>query len=63
MSESMSKSMREAFNRYAWDSNSPSSQSTTIAACFQSQKLWGLLFLALEPRVREPSVGLGPLAP
>ena len=35
----------------------------SIPTSFCSQKLWGLIFLALEPRVRCPGVVLGLLAP
>ena len=35
----------------------------SIPASFYSQKLWGLIFLALEPWAGEPGVGLGLLVP
>ena len=39
------------------------SSTDSIPAGFYSQKLWGLIFLALEPWAGETSVGLGLLAP
>ena len=47
----------------AWDSRSPPSHLATIPSGFHSQKLQGPIFLALEPRVGGPGVGLGSLAP
>ena len=41
----------------------PAASSTdSILTCFHSQKLWGLIFLALESWAGEPGVGLGLLA-
>ena len=39
-----------------------SSSTNSIPAGFCSQKLWGLIFLALEPWAREAGMGLGLLA-
>ena len=47
----------------AWDSSSTPSPSASILTGFYSQKLWGLLFLALESWAGGPSVGQGPLTP
>ena len=42
----------------------PAASSTdSIPAGFQSQKLWGLIFLTLEPWAGGPGIGLGLLAP
>ena len=42
----------------------PAASSTdSIPASFRNQKLWGLIFLALEPWAQGHGVGLGPLAP
>ena len=38
------------------------SYTDSIPAGFCSQKLWGLIFLALEPWAREAGMGLGLLA-
>ena len=35
----------------------------SILACFCCQKLWGLIFLVLEPWAGEPGMGLGLLVP
>ena len=40
-----------------------SSSADSIPAGFRSQKLWGLIFLALESWARGPGVGLELLAP
>ena len=45
----------------AWDTEVSSTDS--IHAGFCSQKLWGLIFLALESWAEGPGVGLGLLAP
>ena len=45
-----------------WDSRSSLSLSVTFPAGFYGQKLWRLLFLALELWAWGPGVGLGPLA-
>ena len=47
----------------AWDSSSTPSPSASILTGFYSQKLRGLLFLALESWGRGPGVVLGLLAP
>ena len=63
ISLSASKSVLGPFKRNTWGSSSPPSHSATILAGFYSQKLWRLLFLALEPWAGEPGVELGNLAP
>lgn len=63
MSESTSKFMCGPFKKNTWDSSSSLSLSATIPAGFHSQELLGPLFLPLEPWLREPGVGLGPLSP
>ena len=45
---SLNKSVHGPFRRNAWDSSCHSSHSATIPAGFHSQKLWVVLFLALE---------------
>ena len=59
---SLSKSMCRSFNR-----NSLGTQQflllTQALLVFYSQKLWGLIFLLLEPWAQGPGVGLGPLTP
>ena len=59
---SLSKSMCRSFNR-----NSLGTQQflllTQALLVFYSQKLWGLIFLLLEPWAQGPGVGLGLLAP
>ena len=47
----------------AWDFRSPLSPSATIPTDLYSLKLWGLLFLTLEPWAGGPCVGLGALTP
>ena len=39
------------------------SSTDSISTCFCSQKLWGLIFLSLEPWAEGPGVGLGDLTP
>ena len=46
---SQSKSVYRPFKRNSWDSRRPLSNSATTPTGFYSQKLWGLLFLALKP--------------
>ena len=46
------------FKSNIWDSRSPPPHSATTPAGFQSQDLWGLFFLALEPWAGEVGVGL-----
>ena len=53
--------MRESLKKNTWDSSSSPSHSSAIPACFHSQKLWGLLFLALEPWAGECNLRLGPV--
>ena len=60
---SPSKPVWGSFKRNAWDSRSPPSHSAKISTGFYSQKLWGQLFLALEPWAEAPHAGLGPLLP
>lgn len=43
-----------------WDSSSSSFHSATISIGFHSQKLWELIFPALEPWAGELGIGLGP---
>ena len=50
-----------SFRGTAWDSRVSSTNSIPAGVC--SQKLWGLIFLALESWVGGPGVGLGLLAP
>ena len=47
----------------SWDSRSLWSDSATISTCFYSQKLWVLLFLALEPWAGGACCGAGLIAP
>ena len=47
-SEIISKFMHRPFKRNTWDTRSPQPHSATIFA-FYSQKLWGVLFPAVEP--------------
>lgn len=61
VSPSASKSSYRPFKRDIWDSSHPRPHSATISAGFHSQKLWGILFPALESWAGEPRVGLGPL--
>ena len=63
LSESVSKFMCGLFKRNAEDSSSPPAHSAATCAGFHSQKLWGLLSLALRPWAGEPCVGLGSLTP
>ena len=49
--------MRSPLKGTAWDSRSPLSPSSSIPAGFYSQKLWGLLFLALGPWAGGPAMG------
>ena len=55
--------MHGPFKKNICDTSSPLSHSATVAGGFHSQKLWRLLFLALQPWAREPVVGLGHFAP
>ena len=58
---SPSQSDPRPIKRNTWDLRSPLSLSATILAGFHSQKLWGLLFLALEPWAGGSDVGPGPV--
>ena len=57
----MSESFCEYVLEQAWDSRGTPSHSTTALAGFHSQKLWGLLFPALEPWAPDPVWGLDSL--
>lgn len=57
------KSMCGPFKWNTWDSSCSTSHSVTIPAGFYSQKLWGILFLALKLWAGGPGVGLEPLDP
>lgn len=54
VSSSANKITHRCFKRNSWVSRSLPSYSATIPTSFHSQKLWGLVFSALEPLTREP---------
>ncbi|KAF6119961.1 hypothetical protein HJG60_010328 [Phyllostomus discolor] len=58
---SLNKSMCGFLRGTAWDSRSSSTNSVPTGFC--SQKLWGLIFLAVEHWAGGPDVELGLLAP
>lgn len=58
----MNKTVHGSFKRNIWDSRSLPSHLSLIPADFHSQKLWGLLCLALEPWARGHCVRLGSTA-
>lgn len=62
-SVSVSKSMHCSHKRNPWDSSKQPSLSLTWSPCQFSQKLWGLLFLAVGPWDEKHWVGLGSLSP
>lgn len=60
LSVNLSKSLCKFFMMNSCDSSNPLSHSAAISASIYSFRLWGFLFLVLEPWTREPAMGLGP---
>ena len=63
VSPSLTKSTYRPHKRKVCNSLSPLSHLVTISTGFHSQRLWRLLFLALEPWAGQPSVWLEPPTP
>ena len=60
---SLSKSVHKPFKRDCLGIHQFLFSTASAPAGIYTQKLWGLIFLALEPWAEGPGVGLGPLAP